>query len=155
MRVHYVGANGEEPPLSELEREKLKGQQLANDIAETKLRRIHGEVIEKDTVEFLVKDTVIKLQQGIMRAASQALIDLRSFNLPHEQLHAIKMSLDRSFRAELDKMADAFEKIPTPREAYAEIVGEREPSPKAVAAARRKKARANAKRRVRRKVAAR
>ena len=153
MRVHYVGANGEEPPLSELEREKLKGQQIANDIAETKLRRIHEEVLEKREVRFVVETMSIVLRQELMRLPSQVITDLRSFNLQHDQLHAIKTSLGKTVRAALGNASDTLRKALSARAAYAELTGRREPSQKAVAAARRKKARANTRRRAVRKVA--
>ena len=83
-RVHYVGANanGAEPPLTELEREKLKGQRLANEIAQTKLRRLHEEVLEKREVKFVTETMSIVLRQELMRAPAQAVTDLRGFNLP-------------------------------------------------------------------------
>ena len=153
-RIHYVGANGASLPLSELEREKLKGQQIANDIAETRLRRIHEEVLEKREVKFVVETMSIVLRQELMRAPAQAITDLRGQNLTHDQLHAIKMSLDKTVRTALGNADDTLTKALNAREAYAELTGQREPSPKAVAAAKRKKERANAKRRVRRKAAA-
>lgn len=153
-RVHYVSANGQEPPLTELEEEKLKGQRLANEIAETKLRRLHEEVLEKREVKFVVDTMAIVLQQQIMRRTpNQVVTDLRGMNLSHEVLHTIKMSVDKTLRAELDRASTAAEKALNAREAYAELTGQREPSEKAVDKAKRKKARVNARRRVLRKVA--
>ena len=102
-RIHYVGANGAELPLSELEKEKLKGQQLANDIAQTKLRRLHEEVLEKSEVRLVNETTIIVLRQELMRAPSQAVTDLRGFNLSRELLFTIRMSLDKTVRSLLDK----------------------------------------------------
>ena len=81
-RVHYVSANGEEPPLTELEQEKLRGQQLANEIAQTKLRRLHEEILEKKEVKFVTETMSIVLRQELMRAPAQAVTDLRGFGLP-------------------------------------------------------------------------
>ena len=64
-RVHYVGANGEEPPLTELEQEKLKGQQLANEIAQTKLRQVHEEVLERREVKFVFRNDDYRLAPGV------------------------------------------------------------------------------------------
>ena len=90
-----------------------------------------------------------------MRAPSQAIADLRGLHLSHEQLFLIRMSLDKTIRSALDKATDTLERALNPREVIAELVGEeRQPSQKDIDAAARKKARVNAKRRVRRKVAA-
>ena len=62
-RAHYVGANGEEPPLTELEEAKLKGQRLANDISQTKLRRLRSEVLEKREVKFVNETMSVVLRQ--------------------------------------------------------------------------------------------
>ena len=112
-------------------------------------------MLEKREVKFVTETMSIVLRQELMRAPAQAVSDLRSFNLPHDQLHAIKISLDKSFRTALGHADDTLRKVLTPRAAIAEIVGEKEPSQKAVAVAARKKARANARRRAVRKVAAR
>jgi hypothetical protein len=154
--LRYFGKNNDrpDPDAARLQAAKAREREAIATLRETELARKREELIDKKIVEFLVADTIVKLRQGLMRAPAQAITDLRSFNLPHDQLHAIKMSLDKTFRAELGKAEDALNKVPAPRAAYAEIVGEREPSQKAVVAAARKKARANARRRAMRKVAA-
>ena len=153
-RVHYVGANGEEPPLTELEKEKLKGQRLANDIAQTKLRRLCQDLLERREVKFVNETMAVVLRQELMRAPSQAVIDLRDFRLTHEILFAIKMSVDKTIRAALDRATDTLEKALNPKKVIAELVGEeRQPSQKDIDAAARKKARVNAKRRTERRKA--
>ena len=153
-RVHYVSANGEEPPLTELEREKLKGQQIANDIAQTKLRRLHEDLLERREVKFVIETMAVVLRQELMRLPSQAVADLHGLHLTHEQLFSIRMSLDKTVRSALDKAAATLERALNPRAAIAELVGEERPSQKDLDAAARKKARVNAKRRaVRRKAA--
>ena len=157
-RVHYVGANanGAEPPLTELEEEKLKGQRLANEIAETKLRRLHEEVLEKSEVKLVFETTLLVIRQETMRGPSQAITDLRGLNLSRDALFAIKMSLDRTNRSMLDKAEVSLRRaLRNPREVYNEMVGIEAPSEKAVKAAARKKERGNAKRAVRRKAGAR
>jgi hypothetical protein len=153
-RVHYVGANGAEPPLSELEKEKLKGQQLANEIAQTKLRRIREDLLERSEVRFVNETMSVVLRQELMRIPSQVVSDLRGLHLSHEQLFVIRMSVDKTVRSALDKAATTLERALNPRDVIAELVGEKEPSKKDIDAAARKKARANAKRRVRRKTVA-
>jgi hypothetical protein len=153
-RVRYVGANGAEPPLTELEKEKLKGQQLANEISQTRLRRLRHDLLEKREVKFVIETMAVVLRQELMRAPSQAVRDLSGLHLSHEVLHSIRMSLDKTIRTALDKATDTLERALNPREAIAELVGEERPSEKDLDAAARKKARANAKRRaVRRKAA--
>ena len=154
-RIHYVGANGAELPLSELEKEKLKGQQLANDIAETKLRRLHEEVLEKSEVRLVNETTIIVLRQELMRAPAQAVTDLRGFNLSRELLFTIRMSLDKTVRSLLDKAEVSLRRaLNSPRDAFAEMVGVEQPSKKVIDKAARKKTRVNARRRAVRKVAA-
>lgn len=75
-RVRYVGANGAEPPLTELEKEKLKGQQLANEISQTRLRRLRHDLLEKREVKFVIETMAVVLRQELMRAPSQAVRDL-------------------------------------------------------------------------------
>jgi hypothetical protein len=154
--IRYFGKNNDrpDPDAARFQAAKAREREAIATLRETELARKREELIDKKTVEFLVADTIVKLRQGLMRAPAQAITDLRRFNLPHEVLHAIKMSLDKTFRDELGKAEDALNKVPTPRAAYAEIVGEREPSSKAVVAAARKKARVNARRRAMRKAAA-
>jgi hypothetical protein len=147
-RVHYVGANGEEPPLTELEKEKLKGQQLANDIAQTKLRRLRDELLERREVKFVNETMAVVLRQELMRLPSQVVRDLRGAGLSHELLFSIRRSVDKTVRSALNTATDTLEKALHPREAIAELVGEERPSQKEIDAAARKKARANAKRRV-------
>jgi hypothetical protein len=155
-RITYTGANGEQPPLSELEKEKLKGQRLANDIARTKLRRLHEEILERREVKFVFDTTLIVLRQELMRWPSLVVREPELRSLSHEQIFAIRMSADKFIRAELDKATDSLEKaLRSPREAIAELVGEEEqPSQKEIDAAARKRARTNAKRRERRKAKA-
>ena len=154
-RVHYVGANGAEPPLTELEKEKLKGQQLANDISQTRLRKLRQDLLEKREVQFVVSTAAIVLRQELMRLPSLVAGDLRSLHLSHEQLFSIRTSVDRTVRSALSKAADTLERALTPRDLIAELVGEeKEPSQKEIDAAARKKARSNAKRAVRRRKAA-
>jgi phage terminase small subunit len=142
-------------PLTELEEEKLKGQRLANEIAQTKLRRLHEEVLEKREVKFVTETMAVVLRQELMRLPSDVVRDLRSLHLSHEQVFSIRMSVDKTVRSALAKAAATLERALSPREAIAELVGEeRQPSQKDIDAAARKKARVNAKRRVRRKVAA-
>ena len=138
-----------------LQAAKAREREAIATLRETELARKREELIDKKMVGFLVEDTIVKLRQGLMRAPAQAITDLRRFHFPHEQLHAIRMSLDKTFRAELGMAEDALKKVAHARATYAEIVGDREPSQKAVVAAARRRARVNAKRRVRRKVAAR
>ena len=141
-RIHYVSANGEEPPLTELEKEKLKGQQIANAVSQLKLRRIREEVIEKREVKFVNETMAVVLRQELMRAPSQAVRDLHSLHLGHEVLFTIRMSLDKTVRSALAKAAATLEKALNPREAIAELVGEeRRPSQKDLDAAARKKKR--------------
>jgi hypothetical protein len=154
-RVTYTGANGESPPLNELEREKLAGQRLANTIAETKLRRLREETLERREVQFVFETTMLVLRRELMRWPSLAvrLPELLRSELTHAQFHAIAMSLDGFIRAELSKVRVSLEKtLASPREVIAELTGEDEPTPEDVDEAIRKKNRANAKRRaVRRK----
>ena len=163
--IRYIGKNGVPPKPSKEQKEieatdarfkeaKARDRELIVATRELDLARKREDLIDKKTVEFLVTDTIVKLRQGLMRAPAQAITDLRSFNLPHEVLHAIRMSLDATFRAELGKAEDALKKVSHPREAYAEIVGEREPTQKDVIKAARRKARVNARRRAVRKAAA-
>ena len=149
-RVRYVGANGAEPPLTELEKEKLKGQQLANAISQLKLRRSREEVLERREVKFVNETMTIVLRQELMRAPSQAVRDLHGLRLSHEVLHSIRMSLDKTIRAALARAAETGEKALSPRKFIAEFVGEEQPSQKDLDAAARKKA----KRAARRKAAA-
>jgi hypothetical protein len=153
-RVHYVGANGEEPPLTELEKEKLKGQRLANDIARTKLRRLCDDLLEKREVKFVTETVAVVLRQELMRLPSDVVRDLHSLRLSYEQLFSIRMSADKTVRSALAKAADTLERALNPREAIAELVGEERPSQKDLDAAARKKARVNAKRRAGRRKAA-
>ena len=44
----------EEPPLTALEKEKLKGQQLANEISQTRLRKLCQDLLEKREVRFVI-----------------------------------------------------------------------------------------------------
>jgi hypothetical protein len=154
-RVHYVGANGEEPPLTELEQEKLKGQRLANEISQTKLRKLRQDLLEKREVKFVAETMAIVLRQELMRLPSLVVGDLRGLRLSHEQLFTIRTSVDKTVRCALDKAADTLERALNPRDVIAELVGEeRRPSQKDIDAAARKKARVNAKRRAVRKAAA-
>jgi hypothetical protein len=153
-RVHYVGANGEEPPLTELEKEKLKGQQLANDISQTKLKRLRGDLLERREVAFVIDTMAVVLRQELMRAPSLAVREPELRSLSHEQLHAIRMSVDKTVRSVLNKASETLGKALSPREAIAEMVGDEQASQKEIDAAARKKARTNAKRRERRKVRA-
>jgi hypothetical protein len=89
-RVHYVGANGEEPPLTELEQEKLKGQRLANEISQTKLRKLRQDLLEKREVKFVAETMAIVLRQELMRLPSLVVGDLRGLRLSHEQLFTIR-----------------------------------------------------------------
>jgi hypothetical protein len=147
-RIRYVG-NGAEPPLSELEREKLKGQQLNNEISETKLRRIREEVLDRREANFVFDTVMIIIRQELMRAPSLAVRSLHGLHLSHEVLHAVRMSVDKTVRSVLNQAADLAEKFTkTPRKAMAELTGAEEPSQKEVDAAQRKKARKNARRRV-------
>lgn len=147
-RHYYVGAHGAEPPLTELEKEKLKGQQIANDIAQTKLRALHQDLLERREVKFVVETMAIVLRQDLMRLPSLAVKDLRSLRLSHEQLFAIRMSADKTVREALTKASANLMSALNPRKAIAEFVGEKErPSQKEIDAAARKKARANARRR--------
>ena len=138
-RVHYVGANGEEPPLTELEQEKLKGQQIANDISQTKLRRLRAVLLEKREVKFVTETMAVVLRQELMRLPSQAVADLRGQSLTHEQLFSIRMSVDKTVRSALAKAADTLRRALNPREAMAELVGEEHPSQKDLDAAARKR----------------
>jgi hypothetical protein len=149
-RIRYTGSNGEEPPLTELEREKLRGQQIANEIAQTKLRRLHEEILERREVKWVYETTMIILRQEMMRWPSLAVRAPELLHLlSHEQLHAVRMSFDQFIRAELVKARGTLEKaLRSPREVIAEFVGAEEPSQKEVDAMERKKARANARRRV-------
>jgi hypothetical protein len=151
-RVHYVGANGEEPPLTELEKEKLKGQRLANDISATRLKRLRGDLLEKREVKFVTDTMAVVARQELMRLPSLVVRERELRGLSHEQLFAIRMSVDKTVRSVLDKASGTLEGALNPRAAIAEIVGEEEqaPSQKDIDAAARKKARANAKRRERR-----
>ena len=153
-RVHYVGANGAEPPLTELEKEKLKGQQLANEIAQTRLRRIHEDLLERSEVKFVIETMAVVLRQELMRLPSLVAGDFRALHLSHDQLFSIRVSVDRAVRSALEKAATMLERALTPRDVIAELVGAEQPSRKVIDKAARKKARANAKRRVRRKAAA-
>jgi hypothetical protein len=149
-RVRYVGSSGQEPPLNELEKEKLKGQQLNNEISQTKLRRLHEEVLDRREASFVFDTVMIIIRQELMRAPSLAVREpelLRS--LSPEQLHAVRMSVDRTVRSALNQAADLAEKFTkSPKKVIAELAGAEEPSQKEVDAARRKKARKNARRRV-------
>ena len=154
-RVHYVSANGAEPPLTALEEEKLAGQRLANEISQTRLRKLRQDLLEKREVRFVVETMAVVLRQELMRLPSLVAGDLRSLHLSHDQLFLIRMSVDRTVRSALGKAAETLERALTPRDVIAELVGEKkEPSQKDVDAAARKKARANAKRAVRRRKAA-
>jgi hypothetical protein len=154
-RITYTGANGEQPPLSELEKEKLQGQRLANDIARTKLRRLHEEILERREVKFVFDTTLIVLRREMMRWPSLVVREPELRSLSHEQIFAIRMSADKFIRAELNKATDTLEKaLRSPRAVIAEMTGEEEPSQKEVDAAGRKRARTNAKRRERRKAKA-
>ena len=147
-RHYYVGANGAEPPLTELEKEKLKGQQIANDIAQTKLRTLHQDLLERREVRFVVETMAIVLRQDLMRLPSLVVKDLRSLRLSHEVLFAIRMSVDKTVREALTKASAKVMSALNPRKAIAEFVGEKErPSQKEIDAMERKKARANARRR--------
>jgi hypothetical protein len=153
-RIRYVSANGEEPPLTELELEKLKGQQIANAISQTKLRQIQRDLLEKREVKFVVDTKLVVLRQELMRAPSQAIVDLRSLHLSHEQLFSIRTSMDKTVRAALNTATDTLERALNPREFIAELVGEEPPSKKDIDAAVRKKAGVNAARRAKRKAKA-
>ncbi len=146
-RHYYVGANGAEPPLTELEKEKLKGQQIANDIAQTKLRALHQDLLERREVQFVVETMAIILRQDLMRLPSLVVKDLHSLRLSHEQLFAIRMSADKTVREALTKASASVMSALNPRKAIAEFVGEERPSQKEIDAAARKKARGNARRR--------
>ena len=108
-------------------------------------------MLEKREVKYVVETALVVLRQELMRLPSQAITDLRSFNLPHDQLHAIRTSADKTVRNALGNAVVTLKKALSARTAYMELTGQREPSPKAVAAARRKKERANANRSARRK----
>jgi hypothetical protein len=95
-RIRYTGANGEEPPLSELEREKLKGQRLANEISQTRLKRLRGEVKETHEVKFVYDTTLLVIQQAMRRWPSLVVRVPELRALSHEQIFAIRMSLDKS-----------------------------------------------------------
>ena len=152
-RIRYIG-NGAEPPLNELEKEKLKGKQLNNEISETKLRRIREEVLEKREVAFVLETMLIVLRQELMRAPSMAIKDLRDLHLGQEVLFAVRMSVDKVVRSVLQAAADTAQKALSPKKVIAELTGAEEPSQKEVDAAQRKKARKNARRRVIRRVKA-
>jgi hypothetical protein len=151
-RVHYVGKNGEPPPLTELEREKLKGQQLANDISQTRLARLRRDLLERREVVFVVENALVILRQQVMRLPSLVCGELRRSSLSREQLFAIRMSMDNAAREFLSEVVAALGKAGDPQEAIAEIVDEPQPSQKEIDAAARRKARTNTKRRERRKV---
>jgi hypothetical protein len=153
-RVHYVSANGKEPPLTELEKEKLNGQRLANDIAQTKLRRLRHDLLEKREVKFVNETMAVVLRQELMRLPSLVMADLRGLHLTHDQLFSIRMSVDKTVRSALAKASDTLQRALNPREAIAELVGEEGPSQKEIDVSARKKARVNARRRAARKVAA-
>ncbi|MGA7214789.1 MAG: hypothetical protein WBX20_11305 [Terrimicrobiaceae bacterium] len=108
-------------------------------------------MLEKREVKYVVETALVVLRQELMRLPSQAITDLRSFNLPHDQLHAIRTSADKTVRNALGNAVVTLKKALSARTAYMELTGQREPSQKAVAAARRKKERANANRSARRK----
>jgi hypothetical protein len=140
--------------LSELEREKLEGQRLANEISQTKLRRLREEVKETREVKFVYDHTLTVLRQKMLRWPGLAVREPELLRLmDHVQLHAVRMAFDKFIRARLDEVADAFTKgLWSPGAVIREITGEVEPSQKDLDAAARKKSRANAKRRERRKV---
>jgi hypothetical protein len=154
-RVRYVPANGKEPPLTALELEKLKGQQLANDISQTRLKRLRGDSLERREVKFVTDTMAVVLQQELMRLPSLVVKDLRRVvELSREQLFSIRQSVDATVRCALEKASDTLATALSPREAIAELVGDEQPSQGEIDQAARRKARTNAKRRERRKVRA-
>jgi uncharacterized protein YigA (DUF484 family) len=150
-RHYYVGANGAEPPLTELEREKLKGQQLANEITQTKLAALRGSLLDRREVKFVVETMAIALRQELMRLPSAAVRSLRGSNLSHEVLFSVRTSVEQGVRSALDKASDTLGRALSPRAFISEFAGEeQQPSQKDIDTAERRKARANAKRRERR-----
>jgi hypothetical protein len=107
--------------------------------------------LERREVQFVNETMSIVLRQEVMRAPSQAIRDLRGFNLSHDVLFSIRTSLDKTIRTALNKAADTLGRALRPREFISEFVGEQLPSQKEIDAMERKKARANARRRVVRK----
>jgi hypothetical protein len=146
-RIRYTGANGEEPPLTELEQEKLQGQRITNRISETRLKRLRGDVLEKREVVFVISNAMVILRQALMRLPALVVRAQELRDLTHEQRHAIRMSLDKAIRTALGEASEALGKAGNPREAIAEIVGEAQPSQKDIDAMAMKKARTNARRR--------
>ena len=98
--IKYVGKN-EDPDDARFKAAKAREREAIAALREDELARKRGQSLDLHEVRHVIETMVIVFRQETMRVPAQALIDLRSFNFAHDVLHALKMSLDKSFRAAL------------------------------------------------------
>jgi hypothetical protein len=154
-RIRYTGANGEEPPPTELEQAKLAGQQIANTIAEAKLARLRGDSLDKRAVIFFVENALTIQREQAMRFPVLMVRELRALlapDLSHEHCFVIRGFIDEICREWIDEFRAnlALAKIADPSAAMRELAGVEPPSQQEIDRAAQRKARTNTKRRERR-----
>ena len=159
LYLHYVGINGKVPEPTLWEQHKADGQQILNEIARTKLKKLQGDLLDRREVEFVVGNAIAALRTELLRLPLMIAAELR--DLSYDRVFAIRMRMEKVVDDFLLEASEALSKAVDPRAAIAELDAAEEDgvgqdsveAARAKQALARKKSRANEKRRAKRRKA--
>jgi hypothetical protein len=148
--VAYIGRNGS--GNTDLEAAKTEALQLANEVTRAKLRKLHGDLVERKEVQYVIAHALTTLRERILHVPQIVSADLRG--LEHAQVHAIRMRVDESVRRWLEELAETLARAVHGEDFFAAMDADNNAETDAAKDAReRKRDLANAKRRAKRNAA--
>jgi hypothetical protein len=100
--ISYVGRNG--GSNAELEAQKVESLRLANRTARAKLQKLEGELVEKREVKLVIDHALTAMREHVLRLPFLICTELRE--LPHNQLHAIRLRVEKEVHRTLDELAE-------------------------------------------------
>jgi hypothetical protein len=103
-------------------KQKADGQQILKGIARTKLKKLRGDLLDRREVEFVVGNAIATLRPHLLRLPLLIASELRE--LSHDQLHAIRMRVERAVDSFLEEASESLGKAIDPRAAIAELEAE-------------------------------
>jgi hypothetical protein len=121
--LHYVGKNGQVPEPTLWEQQKADGQEILNEIARTKLKKLRGALLDRREVEFVVGNAITQLRAQLLRLPLLVASELR--DLSYDRLFAIRTRTEKVVHDFLLEVSEALSKAVDPR-AVAELEREDE-----------------------------
>ena len=114
-QVHYVGKNGNR----ELDRERIEGLRLSNEIQRVKLQRLGGDMVDKREVTFALSHMLLLLRSQILTVPQLVASELR--DLDTQAQHRVRMRVEDAIHGFLEQLAENMERTINSEEFIAEL----------------------------------